>query len=100
MKLFQAAGIIMFLVSAGDAITTLIGLRVPGLYEWNPLMSNELVMIVAHVLAPIYLYWYSNRIRRAGGVRTSLVMRLIFVLGVGYAAINNLHLIHSQGGLW
>ena len=94
--MFKTAGILMFILSAGDVGTTYYGLRQPGIEEANPLMRSPAVAVMAHVAVPAMLYWSTEELHKRHS-KLAWGVRIGFCIGYSYVIMHNLHVIHSQG---
>ena len=86
---YKALGISLFVVSAGDLLSTEYGLQKPGMEERNPLQVNRGVRFATHIAAPLLVHWATNRLQRDGHGKMAFWLRLGFNAVLSYAVMHN-----------
>ncbi len=86
---YQALGISLFVVSAGDLLSTEYSLQKPGMEEMNPLQVNRGVRIATHIGVPLLVHWATNRLQRDGHGKMAFWLRLGFNAVLSYAVMHN-----------
>jgi len=91
---FRVTAVGMFAASAADLITTEHGLS-QGFAEGNPAVSQRGLRIATHVVAPMAVYYATERLQKAGKTKTALLLRISLMAAYSYATIHNARLINS-----
>lgn len=86
---YKALGISLFVVSAGDLLSTEYSLQKPGIEEMNPLQVNRGVRIATHIGVPLLVHWATNRLQRDGHGKMAFWLRLGCNAVLSYAVMHN-----------
>ena len=90
--LFRSFGVAMFAASAGDLVTTELGLA-RGHIEGNPIARSRGLRYSHHVAGPAAVWYTSRKLHRSGRTKLALLLRISLVAAYGYASIHNAHRI-------